>query len=277
MGEGGDFSRRGAQALRGRGRALQGRARRHGGGRHLALHAGRVHRPLPRPAPPGLEADQGAQADGPRGRLLARRREEHAAHADLRHRVLLGGRPQGLPRADRGGAAAGSPAARACARPLPFLGALAGLSALAPEGDGDLAQAGGDPPAREREARLPRGEDAAHLRRRDLLHIGALPEVRGPDVQARRRRPAVGDEGDELPGHMLLFGSKLRSYRELPRALRRAGAAAPKRADRHAPRPLARAARHAGRRAHLLHRATRSRTRSPTSSTTAATCTSCSA
>ena len=27
------------------------------------LHAGRLHRPLPRPAPPGLEADQGGQAD----------------------------------------------------------------------------------------------------------------------------------------------------------------------------------------------------------------------
>ena len=43
-------------------------------GRHLALHAGRLHRPLPRAAPAGLEADQGVQADRPRGRLLARRR-----------------------------------------------------------------------------------------------------------------------------------------------------------------------------------------------------------
>ena len=40
----------------------------------LPLHAGRLHRPLPRAAPPGLEADQGAQADRPRGRVLARRR-----------------------------------------------------------------------------------------------------------------------------------------------------------------------------------------------------------
>ena len=49
----------------------------------------------------------------------------------------------------------------------------------------------------------------------ETFFISGTPEVRGPDVQARRRRPAVGDEGDELPGHMLLFG-KLRSYRELP-------------------------------------------------------------
>ena len=50
----GDLARRGARALRGGGRAVQGRARRHRRGRHLALHAGRLHRPLPRPAPPGL-------------------------------------------------------------------------------------------------------------------------------------------------------------------------------------------------------------------------------
>ena len=43
-------------------------------GRHHALHAGRLHRSLPRPAPAGLEADQGVQADRPRRRLLARRR-----------------------------------------------------------------------------------------------------------------------------------------------------------------------------------------------------------
>ena len=64
--------RRGERALLRRGRDVQGRARRHRRGRHLALHAGRVHRPLPRPAPSGLEADQGAQAHRPRGRVLAR-------------------------------------------------------------------------------------------------------------------------------------------------------------------------------------------------------------
>ena len=34
----------------------------------------------------------------PRRRVLARRRDEHAAHADLRHRVLLAGRPRRAPR-----------------------------------------------------------------------------------------------------------------------------------------------------------------------------------
>ena len=59
----GDLARRGEGAVRGRGRAVQGRARRHRRGRHLSVHPGRLHRPLPRPAPPGLEADQGVQAD----------------------------------------------------------------------------------------------------------------------------------------------------------------------------------------------------------------------
>ena len=53
---------------------------------------GRLHRPLPRPAPPDLEADQGVQADRPRRRVLARRRAQQAAHPHLRHRVLLAGR-----------------------------------------------------------------------------------------------------------------------------------------------------------------------------------------
>ena len=63
------------QRFEAEGERLQGRARRHRRGRHLPVHAGRVHRPLPRPAPAGLEADQGGQADLARRRLLARRRE----------------------------------------------------------------------------------------------------------------------------------------------------------------------------------------------------------
>ena len=55
------------------------------------------------------------------------------------------------------------------------------------------------------------------------------------------------------PGHMLLFGSALRSYRELP--LRYAEASTLHRNERggHAARPAARPARHPGRRAHLRH------------------------
>ncbi len=104
--------RRGDRALRGGVAAVQGRARPRRGGRHLALHAGRLHRPLPRPAPPERRADQGRQADEPRGRVLARRRAQHAADADLRHRLLLAGRPRRAPRAARAGARARPPPAR---------------------------------------------------------------------------------------------------------------------------------------------------------------------
>ena len=62
-----------------------------GGGRHHALHPGRLHRPLPRTPPAGLVADQGPQADRARRRLLARGREEHPADPDLRHRLLHAG------------------------------------------------------------------------------------------------------------------------------------------------------------------------------------------
>ena len=67
-----DLARRGAAAVPGGGRGVQGRARRHGRRRHLALHPGRLHRSLPRAAPAGLPADQGDQAHGPRRCLLAR-------------------------------------------------------------------------------------------------------------------------------------------------------------------------------------------------------------
>ena len=73
-------------------RAVQGAARRLGRGRDLALHAGRFHGSLPRPASPELEADQGAQAHRARRRVLARRLDAASADAHLRHRVLLGGR-----------------------------------------------------------------------------------------------------------------------------------------------------------------------------------------
>jgi threonyl-tRNA synthetase len=68
-------------------------------------------------------------------------------------------------------------------------------------------------------------------------------------------------QADELPGHMLLFGSQLRSYRELP--LRYAEAAPLHRNElAGAARAHARPARDAGRRAHLLHaRADRGRAR----------------
>ena len=156
-------------------------------GDDLAVHAGRLHRPLPRPAPAGLEADQGDQADLARRRLLARRRAEHAADPDLRHRLLLAGRSRRVPRAARAGEGARPPPARPRARPLPPLRGVAGLAVLASEGDGDLERARGPAPAREQEARLQRGEDAADLREDRLGDERPLGEVPREHVPRRRR------------------------------------------------------------------------------------------
>ncbi len=62
-----------------------------------------------------------------------------------------------------GGAQARPPTSRRTARPLSFRRALPGLAVLASEGDDDLQRPRRSPPARERAARLCRGEDAAHL------------------------------------------------------------------------------------------------------------------
>ena len=100
-------------------------------GRHLALHPGCVHRSVPRSAPPERDADQGGQADEPCRRVLARGREEHPAHADLRNCVLLASRPRRAPRASRAGARARPSQARNAARPLPSLGPLTRVAVLA--------------------------------------------------------------------------------------------------------------------------------------------------
>ncbi len=112
------------------------------------------------------------------------------------------------------------------------------------------------PPPRERTPRLRRGQDAAHLRQVETLgDLGALGEVpRGhvPDP-AREDEHASAMKPMNCPGHMLLFGSALRSYRELP--LRYAEAAPLHRNELTGTLHglTARPARDAGRRAHLLH------------------------
>ena len=93
-----------------------------------------------------------------------------------------------------------------------------GLAVLAPEGHGDLERAGGPAPPREPEARLRRGEDAADLRQDRLGDLGPLGEVPGEHVpRPRRGRGAhAALKPMNCPGHMLLFGTQLRSYRDLP-------------------------------------------------------------
>jgi hypothetical protein len=177
MGPGGRERRRCRRALRRRGAAVQGRARRHRRRRHLALHAGRVHRPVPRTAPADERTDQGAQADGACGCVLARRQREHPADPDLWHGVLLACGSGSPSRAARAGARPRPPPHRAAARPVPLRRALPGVGVLASEGDDALQPARGRPPRRERSARLLGGEDASALRQGGLGDLGALGEV----------------------------------------------------------------------------------------------------
>ena len=176
----GSDARRGARALPRRGRAVQGRARRHRRGRHHPLRAGRLRRPLPRPAPAELEADQGLQADEHRRRLLARRRAQQAADPHLRHRLLLAGRSRRVPRrgsrtragATTGGSARSSTSSTSrTSHRAPRSGTRRGWRS----GTRSSRCAG-----REREARLPRGEDAADVGHRALEALGPLGEVRRP-------------------------------------------------------------------------------------------------
>ncbi len=78
----------------------------------------RVEGPLPRPAPAHDQADPGVQADAHGRGVLAWRREEQAAPADLRHRLGVQGGPRRAPAPARGGRAARPPQARPRARPV---------------------------------------------------------------------------------------------------------------------------------------------------------------
>ena len=251
--------RRGARALPRGGPALQGRAdrgprARRRGADGLALHQRPVHRPLPRPARARHGPDQGVQAALARGRLLARRRLAPDAHAHLRHRVPLEGRSRRASRAARAGARPRPPQARPRAEPVPLLRALARLAVLAARRDDRAQRADRSVAARERRARLPRGQDADPLRRRAVQVLRPLGRVPREHVLHGGRGADDGPQAHELPGaHPDLQGRAPLLPRPADPLLRgRAGA--PPRAERDAARPPARPPHHAGRRAHLLHR-----------------------
>ena len=115
--------------------------RERGRGHRLALPQRRVHRPLPRPARPVDQADQGVQAALDRRRVLARRLEPHDAHPHLRHRLPVEGGPRGAPEAARGGPRPRPPQARPRAGPVLPLGRVARVAVLAARRDGDLERA----------------------------------------------------------------------------------------------------------------------------------------
>ena len=237
---------------------------------------------MPRTARPLERASRRVHLDRGQRRVLARRREEPAAHPHLRDRVGHAGGPRRLPAAHGGSRAPRPPQARRRPRPV-----------LVPRGDrlgpGRLPSArraraddhGGLLAAAPRGGRLPVRVLAPHHEARAVRHERAPRVVRGRHVPAdgARRRHRVLPEADELP---------------VPRAdlqgadalLPRAAAAAvrvrrrlPLREVRRGARPDPRARHDAGRRAHLHDEASRwgrscarcSTSRCPCCATTAST------
>ena len=160
-----------------------------------------MERPVPRPAPADHQADPGVQADALGRGVLARRREEQAAPAHLRHRLGVQGGARGAPAPHRGGRAARPPQARPRPRPvqLPRRDRLR-PGRLPPQGRRDQAGDGGLRPPAPHRGGLPVRRHPAHLQG------GALPHLRAPAVLRRHDVPADGvrgrellPQGDELP------------------------------------------------------------------------------
>ena len=152
----------------GRGRRRRGRRRRaHHLRQHRPQRRGRLEGPLPRPAPAHHEADPGVQADALRGGVLARRREEQAAAAGLRHRLGVQGSARRPPPPARGGREARPPQAGPRARPvqLPRRDRLR-HGGLPPQGWRDQAGDGGLRPSPAHRGGLPVRRHAPHHARR---------------------------------------------------------------------------------------------------------------
>ena len=217
------------------------------------LHERPVHRPLPRPARAGHQAHQGVQAAVRRRRVLARRLRPHAAHAHLRHRVLLQGGPQGPPRAPRAGQRPRPPQLGPRARPVHVLRGRARQRVLAARRHDDVQRARRAQPRDGHRARLHRGQDAAALRLGAVEDLRPLGQVPREHVRHRDRGPRVRRQADELPRPRAPLQHAAVVLPRPAGPLLRAGPAAPQRAERHAARPAARAPLRPGRRPHLLH------------------------
>ncbi len=253
-------ARRGGGLLQGHGRALQGGDHRiHSCRRRpVAVLAGRVHRPVPRPARALHRQAARLQADEGSRRLLARRFQQRDAQPHLRHLLVERQGPQGAPVPDRGGREARPPQDRQGARPVPPAGGSAGHGVLAPEGLGAVAggravHAPGVPGFRLPGSALP--ADPRCVAVEEVRTLGQLP---GEHVLHRVRKAHLCGEADELPGPRADLQPR---PAQLPRPadpLRRVRRLPPQRAERRAARDHARARLHPGRRPHLLHRSRRS-------------------
>ncbi len=266
QGEGaGGRSRSGPGLRRHRRAALQGRAHRgpRGSrpGRRRArpddqrLHPGRVHRPLPRPAPAehGPPRQGHLQADEHRRRLLARRRAQRDADAHLRHRLPEQGRAGRPSRGSRDGPPARPPPHRPRPRPVQLPRRGPGLPLLPPQGHAPLERDHRLLARRARQGGLRRGQHADDPAPRALGAQRALGQLQGQHVLHPDRRQSVRGEAHELPRGAADLQEPPALVPRSADARLRARAGPPPRDERRAPRSLPRALLHPGRRPHLLH------------------------
>ncbi len=190
----------GAAILRGRRGAVQDLLRAGEGRRgRQRLPPGRVHGLLPGPAPPFHRQAPRVQAALGRRRLLARRRAQPDAAADLRDRLLHREGAGRAPRAARGGEAARPPQAGEGARPVLLPPGGPREPVLPPQGRGRLQPARRLRPRAVPAPRIPRGDHPPGLRRIALAPLGALRGLPGEHVLHRGGRARVRGQADELP------------------------------------------------------------------------------
>ncbi len=239
------------------------------------------------PHVPDHARDPGVQAHALRRGVLARRREEPAAAAHLRHRVGEQRRAQGAPRrsSTRPSAAttAGSAPSSTCSRFPDEIGS--GLAVFHPKGGVDPPGDGGLLAAAPRRGGLRVRQHPAHhqggavrdLRAPRLVRRGHVP-AHGPRRGVRRRRRGQAGRAEVLPEADELPDAQPDLRRARP-VLPRAAAAAvrvrhrlPLREVRRRARPDPRPRLHPGRRAHLLHPRADGRTSSTRCSPSCSTC-----
>ena len=153
-------------------------------------------------------------------RLLARRREEPAAHPDLRDRVGDAGGPRRLPAAHGGSRAPRPPQARR--RPRPVLvprGDRLGPRRLPSARRARSDDHGGLLAAAPRGGRLRRSCNSPHITKRELFDTSGHLEWYADGMFP----PMELDGGTEYylkpmncPFHVLIYKARTRSYRELP-------------------------------------------------------------
>ena len=187
-------------------------------------------------------------------RLLARQREEPAAHPPLRHRVPHAEGPRGAPRAAGAGAGPRPPARRPRPRALPLRRGRARLPVLPAQRDG-RSSTGSRRPCATSSRRM----DYAEIQTPTMLVRRAVEDAAATGTTTASNMyftevdgPELRDQADELPGRVPGLPQPPALLPRAAAALRRVRPRPPARAVGRAARPVPRARVHAGRRPHLL-------------------------